>query len=111
MGGDLWHAALLLSAWLMTYPEVVRGLRVLELGSGLGLCGIVAGYLARSVTLTGQSSGTVLSHSVHGQRSSISDCIDLFALGQRNRMILCCRIFLEPLFLWGRPLDAMLKGA
>ncbi|CAN0443028.1 unnamed protein product, partial [Hapterophycus canaliculatus] len=52
VGGDVWCAALLLSAWLLENPEVVRGLDVLELGSGLGLCGIVAGYLAKSVTLT-----------------------------------------------------------
>ncbi|CAM9494998.1 unnamed protein product [Scytosiphon promiscuus] len=52
VGGDVWCAALLLSAYLLETPEVVRGLDVLELGSGLGLCGIVAGYLAQSVTLT-----------------------------------------------------------
>eukprot|EP00903_Cladosiphon_okamuranus_P021666 g19919.t1 len=52
VGGDVWCAALLLSAWLLQAPEVVEGLAVLELGSGLGLCGIVAGYLAESVTLT-----------------------------------------------------------
>lgn len=53
VGGDVWCAALLLSSWLLHVPEVVQGLDVLELGSGLGLCGIVAGYLAESVTLTG----------------------------------------------------------
>eukprot|EP00904_Undaria_pinnatifida_P001525 jgi/Undpi1/11373/HiC_scaffold_30.g13670.m1 len=52
VGGDVWCAALLLSAWLLENPEVVRGLDVLELGSGLGLCGITAGYLAKSVMLT-----------------------------------------------------------
>ncbi|CAN0521975.1 unnamed protein product, partial [Ectocarpus sp. 12 AP-2014] len=45
-------AALLLSAWLLENPQLVHGTRVLELGSGLGLCGIVAGYLSKSVTLT-----------------------------------------------------------
>lgn len=44
---------MLLSAWLLQAPEAVEGLDVLELGSGLGLCGIVAGYLAERVTLTG----------------------------------------------------------
>lgn len=53
VGGDVWCAALLMSTWLLANPEVVRGLNVLELGSGLGLCGIVSGYLARDVTLTG----------------------------------------------------------
>lgn len=52
VGGDVWCAALLLSTWLLANPEVVRWLSVLELGSGLGLCGIAAGYLARTVTLT-----------------------------------------------------------
>ncbi|CAM9370601.1 unnamed protein product [Laminaria digitata] len=52
VGGDVWCAALLLSTWLLENPEVVQGLDVLELGSGLGLCGITAGYLAKSVTLT-----------------------------------------------------------
>lgn len=55
VGGDVWCAALLMSAWLLQAPEVVKGLDVLELGSGLGLCGIVAGYLAESVTLTGEA--------------------------------------------------------
>ncbi|CAN0533204.1 unnamed protein product, partial [Ectocarpus sp. 8 AP-2014] len=53
VGGDIWCAALLLSAWLLENPQLVQGTRVLELGSGLGLCGIVAGYLSKSVTLTG----------------------------------------------------------
>lgn len=53
VGGDVWCAALLLSTWLLDNPEAIRGLNVLELGSGLGLCGIAAGYLAHSVTLTG----------------------------------------------------------
>ena len=57
VGGDVWCAALLLSAWLLENPEVVRGLDVLELGSGLGLCGITAGYLAKSVMLTGKGHG------------------------------------------------------
>ncbi|CAN0382055.1 unnamed protein product, partial [Ectocarpus sp. 12 AP-2014] len=52
VGGDIWCAALLLSAWLLENPQLVQGTRVLELGSGLGLCGIVAGYLSKSVTLT-----------------------------------------------------------
>lgn len=56
VGGDVWSAALLLSAWLLTNPEVIRDQAILELGSGLGLCGIVAGYLSESVILTGLSS-------------------------------------------------------
>lgn len=53
VGGDVWCAALLLSTWLLDNSEIVRGLDVLELGSGLGLGGITAGYLAKSATLTG----------------------------------------------------------
>ncbi|CAN0151469.1 unnamed protein product, partial [Discosporangium mesarthrocarpum] len=53
VGGEVWYAAVLLATWILENPFVVRGLDVLELGSGLGLCGIVAGYLAESVVLTG----------------------------------------------------------
>ena len=38
----VWPSALMLAAALTQHPELVRGRRVLELGCGLGLCGIAA---------------------------------------------------------------------
>lgn len=48
----LWESAIGLSEWLTEHPEWVAGKRVLELGTGLGLCGIVAAKLGASVVQT-----------------------------------------------------------
>jgi len=47
-----WHSAVALSTFLCDNAGLVRGKRVLELGSGLGLCGIVARWLGADVTLS-----------------------------------------------------------
>ncbi|XP_018647954.1 hypothetical protein Smp_133160, partial [Schistosoma mansoni] len=44
-GHYTWKCAEALSDFLVKYPEEVRGLRVLELGAGTGLCGITAALL------------------------------------------------------------------
>lgn len=46
-----WHASVGLCQFLCSSPDLVRGRRVLELGTGLGLCGIVARWLGAQVTL------------------------------------------------------------
>jgi len=52
-GVTLWQAAPRLASFLQIHPEVCRGKSVLELGAGLGLCGITAHYLgAQSVMMT-----------------------------------------------------------
>lgn len=48
----LWESAIGLSEWLAEHPEWVAGRCVLELGAGLGLCGIVAAKLGASVVQT-----------------------------------------------------------
>eukprot|EP00850_Spirogloea_muscicola_P007682 SM000039S14512 [mRNA] locus=s39:498908:501358:- [translate_table: standard] len=53
LGWKVWGAALLLAAQLRAAPEAVRGRRVLELGAGCGLCGLLAAQLgAVEVALT-----------------------------------------------------------
>ncbi|MCS6948829.1 MAG: methyltransferase domain-containing protein [Armatimonadota bacterium] len=47
----LWHAAVGLSQFLCEHRHLVCGKRVLELGTGLGLCGIVARWLGGKVTV------------------------------------------------------------
>lgn len=52
-GGEIWPAAKWLASYLVDHPELVRGQRVVELGCGCGLVGIVAAVLgAASVVLT-----------------------------------------------------------
>jgi len=46
-----WHAAVGLCELLCERREQIRGKRVLELGTGLGLCGLVARWLGAEVTL------------------------------------------------------------
>jgi 16S rRNA G966 N2-methylase RsmD len=50
-GVTLWPAASLLADYLVQYPELVREKRVLELGAGLGLSGLVAHHLGASTTV------------------------------------------------------------
>ncbi|KAL7524245.1 hypothetical protein ACHAXR_001439 [Thalassiosira sp. AJA248-18] len=52
-GVTLWQAAPRLANYLQEHPTMCRGKSVLELGAGLGLCGITANYLgAKSVMMT-----------------------------------------------------------
>lgn len=46
VGHILWPSAVVLSEWMRKHPQVFQGRRrVLELGAGLGLCGLVAASL------------------------------------------------------------------
>ncbi len=49
---ELWHSAVALSLMLEEQPMLVAGRRVLELGCGLGLPGIVAAQLGARVTMS-----------------------------------------------------------
>jgi predicted nicotinamide N-methyase len=46
----MWPSAVVLSQWLVTNPSVVRGQRVLEIGAGCGLTGLVAARLQKEYT-------------------------------------------------------------
>lgn len=48
----LWESAVGMAEWLHGHADVVRGRRVLELGCGLGLAGLVASRLGARVTQT-----------------------------------------------------------
>eukprot|EP01112_Ceratiomyxa_fruticulosa_P019177 TRINITY_DN6231_c0_g2_i1.p1 TRINITY_DN6231_c0_g2~~TRINITY_DN6231_c0_g2_i1.p1 ORF type:complete len:286 (-),score=40.05 TRINITY_DN6231_c0_g2_i1:44-901(-) len=51
-GCGVWDAAIILSRWIFSHGEVFKGQRVLELGSGCGLCGLVASSFASETWLT-----------------------------------------------------------
>ncbi len=48
----VWEASIGLGTWILDHPEAVRSKRVLELGCGLGLSGIVAASAGGRVTQT-----------------------------------------------------------
>ena len=47
-----WPAATILARWLALHPQTVAGKSVMEIGAGLGLCGLVAARWAEEVLLT-----------------------------------------------------------
>lgn len=55
VGFVMWPAAVILSRVLCRHPELVRGRRVLEIGAGLGLAGLVAAHLQQKPAKTTQS--------------------------------------------------------
>lgn len=53
IGNILWISAISLGHWIIRNEQTtIAGKSVLEIGSGLGLCGIVAGRYARSVVMS-----------------------------------------------------------
>ena len=61
-GLALWISSQILSGYLSENPQLVRGKRVLELGAGLGLCGIVAHHLGAKHVIATDGDTEVLSH-------------------------------------------------
>lgn len=45
IGAGCWLSGIALSTWIMNNPDILQGKRILELGSGVGLCGIVTSCL------------------------------------------------------------------
>ncbi|KAN0124563.1 putative methyltransferase domain containing protein [Lactarius tabidus] len=55
-GGIAWPAGEVLARYIARRGKALQGLNVLELGSGTGLVGLVAGYFGAQVCITDQSS-------------------------------------------------------
>ena len=50
--GELWPSSIALSEFLNENSELISGKKIIEIGCGLGLAGIVAAKLGGTVTLT-----------------------------------------------------------
>ena len=83
--GEVWPAAVALCAWLSAHAQSVRGKRVLELGAGMGACGLFAAALGATRVLI-----TDLAYESATYREACQANIDanrrLFAAGARVEM-------------------------
>lgn len=98
-GVTLWQAAPRLASFLQNHPEVCKGKSVLELGAGLGLCGITAHYLgAQSVVLTDGDTQTLKQMRENIKHNCGDDAFDCTNNGTANNQIIACRQL-----IWGSP--------
>ncbi|KAK9824542.1 hypothetical protein WJX72_011185 [[Myrmecia] bisecta] len=78
LGARVWLVAHSLCRELVEHPEIVRGCDVLELGSGCGICGILAAQLgARNVTLTDYEDQVLLNLRSCFDPEDADECDDL----------------------------------
>ena len=109
-GCVLWPAALLLAGWLDHRADALAGLRVLELGAGAGLPGLIAARCAAvgSVTLTDVVPATLenLRHNYRGAAGVEVRALDWHACAASEAageppvdLILCADVVYEPTLL------------
>ncbi|KDO21436.1 hypothetical protein SPRG_12443 [Saprolegnia parasitica CBS 223.65] len=91
-GLTLWRAGDFLSDFMFRHKSLFEGKRVLEFGSGLGLCGILAGKLGADVLIT------------DGDDESMPVLIDNCKLNGMDPTVCCKQL------LWGTELTPETKG-
>ena len=94
-GVTLWQASPRLADYLQNHPEVCRGKSVLELGAGLGLCGITAHYSgAKTVIMTDGDTQTL-----HRMRENVRhNCVEVGDASVTVSNSISCRQL-----IWGSP--------
>src|SRR4051812_32818212 len=70
-GVVLWPAAIALAHEIATRADAFRGRRVLELGAGTGLPGVVAASLGARVVQTDRQEGALAVCRLHGERNGV----------------------------------------
>jgi len=70
----LWDSAIGLSRWIAEHPEIVRGKDVLEIGAGLGLCGMVARELGARVVQTDYHDDALRLMAENARRNGVEPC-------------------------------------
>lgn len=96
-GVTLWQASPRLSDYLQSHPEsCIRDKSVLELGAGLGLCGITAHCLgAKTVVMTDGDTQTL-----HQMRENVKlNCVENYVVSEpHSHSIISCKQL-----IWGSP--------
>lgn len=75
-GLALWLGSEVLCEHLTNYPNLVKGKKVLELGAGLGLCGIASHLLGASRVLMTDGDTDVLENLRYNVTLNIKNCVD-----------------------------------
>ena len=94
-GMSLWAGSEVLSHYLIENPDLIGGKSVLELGAGVGLCGIVAHHLGASQVLLTDGDAQVLTKLRHNVNRNIAD--------DDKKKTAC------PQLIWGRNLDVFVQ--
>jgi len=93
----LWLGSEILCQYLVEHPELIVGKRVLELGAGIGLCGLGALHLGASNVLMTDGDSDVLENLRYNVNLNINRA------NPRASLISC------PQLIWGRNLDQFEK--
>ena len=95
-GLGLWISSEVLAKYIMEHSELIDGKRVLEMGAGLGLVGIVAHFLGATRVLITDGDVDVLSRLRHNVRENIPN-------NDKGDLVSC------PQLIWGRDLEQFLN--
>jgi predicted nicotinamide N-methyase len=93
-GLSLWGGSEALCQYLIKHPDFILGKSILEMGAGVGLCGIVAHHLGASQLLLTDGDAQVLSKLRHNVKRNIRN---------DNKTTFC------PQLIWGRNLDSFVQ--
>jgi predicted nicotinamide N-methyase len=94
-GLSLWGGSEALCHYLIEHPDLIVGKSVLELGAGVGLCGIVAHHLGASQVILTDGDAQVLTKLRHNVKRNIRN---------DNNTTSC------PQLIWGRNLDYLVQA-
>eukprot|EP00731_Ephydatia_muelleri_P027744 Em0019g617a len=78
LSGVVWDAAPFLSYYLEKFPSIIEGKRVIELGAGTGLVGMVSNMLgAHEVAVTDMKTASAERNVRLNRHNLINDCIEV----------------------------------
>lgn len=80
-----WEASLLLSEWILT--QNIKGMKILELGAGTGLVGILAGKKDANVTATDGSGTVVLTLQKNFEMNNVIAETDVLWWGEESTLL------------------------
>lgn len=103
-GLAVWGGSELMAKYLIQRPEIVQAKKVLELGAGAGLCGLVAHRLGARHTIITDGDVDVLENlRFNVQRNTSATTSTTSVVSQQSPNISC------PQLIWGKNLDAFAK--